>query len=44
MKFVQILHPLTQRYVKLDATTGRVVCVKRTSGPFANIPQIAARR
>ena len=34
---VQALNPVTQRYVKIDTTTGRIIDHKRTEGPYKGI-------
>lgn len=36
---VQVLNPLTRRWVKLDTTTGRIVDHKKTPGPYKGIPK-----
>jgi len=34
---VQVKNPKTDRYVKIDRTTGRIVSYKPTKGPYKNI-------
>jgi hypothetical protein len=34
---VQVKNPLTDRWVKIDTSTGRIVDQKKTSGPYKNI-------
>ncbi len=37
-RYVQLLNPRTERYVKVDTILGCIVSHKKTSGPYANIP------
>lgn len=34
---VQVLNPVTKRWVKLDTKTGRIVDHKRTPGPYKGV-------
>lgn len=34
---VQVLNPLTERWVKVDTNTGRIIDHKRTPGPYKGI-------
>lgn len=34
---VQILNPKTNRYIKIDRTTGTIIEYKSTKGPYKNI-------
>jgi hypothetical protein len=34
---VQVLNPRTDRWVKLDTTTGRILDHKKSSGPYKGI-------
>lgn len=34
---VQALNPVTQRYVKIDTTTGRIIDHKKSEGPYKGI-------
>ena len=34
---VQVLNPVTKRWVKLDTTTGRIIDHKKTSGPYKGV-------
>lgn len=36
---VQVLEPISKRWVKLDTATGRIIALKRTPGQWANITQ-----
>jgi hypothetical protein len=36
---VQIKNPITDRWVKLDTTTGRIVDTKKTPGPYKGVPR-----
>lgn len=36
--FVQIKNPRTNKYVKIDRTTGSIISHKKTSKPYKNIP------
>ena len=37
---VQIKNPVTDRWVKLDTRTGRIVDTKKSPGPFKNISKM----
>ena len=34
---VQVLNPMTKRWVKLDTRTGRIIDHKKTPGPYKGI-------
>ena len=34
---VQVLNPVTKRWVKLDTKTGRIVDHKKTAGPYKGV-------
>ena len=34
---VQVLNPVTKRWVKLDTTTGRIIDHKKTAGPYKGV-------
>jgi len=34
---VQVKNPVTNRYVKIDTTTGRIIGHKKTKGPYKGI-------
>ena len=36
---VQVKNPITERWVKLDTTTGRIVETKNTPGPYKGVPR-----
>jgi hypothetical protein len=36
---VQVMNPITERWVKLDTTTGRIVETKKTPGPYKGVPR-----
>jgi hypothetical protein len=36
---VQVKNPITDRWVKLDTTTGRIVETKKTPGPYKGVPR-----
>ena len=36
---IQVRNPVTDRYVKIDTTTGRIIDRKKTKGPYKGIPQ-----
>jgi|GEM_PF-635344 len=40
---VQVKNPRSDRYVKIDRTEGKIISVKRTTGPYKGIP-IARKR
>ena len=35
---VQVKNPRTNRYVKIDRDAGKIVAMKKTSGPYKNVP------
>ena len=35
---VQVRNPIIDRWVKLDTRTGRIVGVKKSPGPYKNVP------
>ena len=37
---VQVLNPVTKRYVKIDTATGRIVDTKKTVGPYKGVREI----
>lgn len=37
MKFVQVKNPVTNRYDKLDGSTGKIVSRKQTTGPYKGV-------
>jgi len=36
-KRIQVLNPVTKRYVKIDTERGRIVDHKRSPGPYKNV-------
>jgi hypothetical protein len=36
---VQVKNPVTNRWVKLDTRTGRVVDTKKSPGPYKDVPR-----
>jgi hypothetical protein len=36
---VQVRNPITDRWVKLDTRTGRIVDTKKSPGPYKNVPR-----
>jgi len=36
-KRVQVLNPVTKRYVKIDTERGRIVDHKKSPGPYKNV-------
>jgi hypothetical protein len=36
-RYVQILNPRSERYVKIDRKTGQVVSTKKTPGPYKHV-------
>jgi hypothetical protein len=36
---VQVKNPITERWVKLNTKTGRIVDTKKSPGPYKNIPR-----
>lgn len=36
---VQVKNPITDRWVKIDTTTGRIVDTKKSPGPYKGIPK-----
>ena len=41
---VQTRNPKSNRYIKLDLNTGKIVATKRSPGPYKNIPIIRRRK
>jgi glutamate dehydrogenase/leucine dehydrogenase len=39
---VQVLNPVTKRYVKIDTHTGRIVDHKKTAGPYKGIRDVTS--
>jgi hypothetical protein len=42
--FVQIMSPLSGRWAKVSRRTGRIVAIKKSAGPWKNMPIIDARK
>jgi hypothetical protein len=40
---VQLRHPITGRWVKIDTRTGRIVATKRSPGPWASLVERKGR-
>lgn len=40
---VQALNPVTQRYVKIDTSTGRIIDQKKTDGPYKGIREVSRK-
>ena len=40
---VQALNPVTQRYVKIDTTTGRIVAQKKSADPYKGVRVVSAK-
>lgn len=38
-RYVQVYNPLTERWVKIDRETGKVVAHKKTPKPYKNVPK-----
>ena len=36
-KRIQVLNPITKRYVKIDTDRGRIIDHKKSPGPYKNI-------
>jgi hypothetical protein len=36
---VQVRNPITERWVKLDTKTGRIIDTKKSPGPYKNVPR-----
>ncbi len=36
---VQVRNPITDRWVKLDTRTGRILDTKKSPGPYKNVPR-----
>ena len=36
----QLLNPVTNRYVKIDTNTGRIIEEKKTEGPYKGIREV----
>lgn len=43
-KYTQLRHPLLDRWVKLSTRTGRIIAIKKSSGPWKGVPQRANGR
>jgi len=41
---VQALNPVTQRYVKIDTNTGRIVEHKKSPGPYKGIREVSSSK
>ncbi|MBI5312296.1 hypothetical protein [Methylocystis hirsuta] len=41
---VQAKNPITNRYVKIDTTTGRIVDQKKTPGPYKGIKDLTRKK
>ncbi len=41
---VQILNPITNRYVKIDTNTGRIIDTKKTPGPYKGVTERKAQK
>ena len=37
---VQVMNPVTERFVKIDTTTGRIVDTKKTRGPYKGVRDV----
>jgi hypothetical protein len=37
--WVQVTNPVTERWVKLDTRTGRIVDTKKSPGPYEGVPK-----
>ena len=35
---VQVKNPKTNRYVKIDRSAGKIVSIKKSSGPYKGVP------
>ena len=40
---VQALNPVTQRYVKIDTTTGRIMSQKKDTDPFKGVRVVVTK-
>jgi hypothetical protein len=40
---VQALNPVTQRYVKIDTSTGRIIDHKRSAGPYKGVREVSTK-
>ena len=36
---IQVKHPVTERWIKIDTNTGRIISHKKTPGPYKGIRQ-----
>lgn len=41
---VQVLNPITRRYVKIDAGTGRIMDQKKTAGPYKGVRDVTMKK
>ena len=37
---VQVMNPVTRKFVKIDTTTGRIVDTKKTRGPYKGVRDV----
>ena len=37
---VQVMNPVTRKFVKIDTTTGRIVDTKKTNGPYKGVRDV----
>lgn len=40
---IQVKNPVTNRWVKIDTSSGRIVAHKKSSGPYKGVPRICER-
>lgn len=40
---VQALNPITQRYVKIDTNTGRIIAQKKSEDPYKGVRVVSAK-
>ncbi|MBA4009364.1 MAG: hypothetical protein C0465_26825 [Ralstonia sp.] len=40
---VQAYNPVTERYVKIDTNTGRIIDHKKTPGPYKGVKEVKSR-
>lgn len=43
-RVVQTKNPVTNRYVKIDRSAGKIVSHKKTPGPYKNVPVARKRK
>jgi len=43
-KRVQVLNPVTRKWVKIDTSTNKIVAHKSTHGPYKGVRKLRARR